>query len=118
MPGEICYQSFSMTWEEREILAYLKSSPKAYYSAREISRRAAGKQTFKTTPDWAKPLLPELVRKGVIETDGSGHFRLKSNEPIEAKGRQWVSPHIAKLLKKTGKDFSKVVTTEIADESE
>ena len=106
-----------MTWEEREIINYLKSAPKVFFSAREIARRAAGKRVYAETPHWARPFLPRLVEKGLIETDPAGHFRLKDKpKELKAKGRKWVSPHIARLLKKGEKDFSGVVTLEISEE--
>ena len=105
-----------MTSEERDILGYMKSSPRAYYSAMEIARRAAGKKFYQESPDWAKGVLPHLVDKGVLEMDGAGHFRLKRHiESVEAKGRKWVSPHIARLLEQSKKDFKGVATIEIKE---
>lgn len=106
-----------MTWEEREIVNFLKGSPKVFYTAREIARRAAGKRVFAETPHWARPFLPKLVERGLLETDATGHFRIKGEDKkIDAKGRKWVSPAIARLLKKGKTDFSGVATLEISDE--
>jgi hypothetical protein len=106
-----------VTWEENEILAYLKSSPHGYFSVREICKRASGKKVFQDSPEWAKPHLPRLVERGELEMDCSGRFRLKSRvEPVQASGRRWVAPHLARLLQQSGRDFSMQATTEIADE--
>lgn len=105
-----------MTWEEREILTYLKTSPKIFFSLREISRRAAGKKTFERTPNWAKPFLPRMVEKGLVEKDSAGHFRYHNQAEVKAKGRKWVSPQIARVLKRSDKDFSEVATLEISEE--
>lgn len=104
-----------LTWEEREILAYLKTAPKCYFSLREISRRAAGKKVYEEKPNWAKPFLPRMVEKELIEKDSAGHFRYRNQEEVKAKGRKWVSPQIARALKRSDKDFSEAVTLEITD---
>jgi hypothetical protein len=106
----------TMTSEERDIYHYLKASPRAYFSAREIARRAAGKKTYQEKPQWAKAFLPGMVDKGLVEMDGTGHFRLKQQEAVEAKGRKWVSPHIARILKASGKSFNESVTIELDED--
>jgi hypothetical protein len=106
-----------VTSEERDIVHFLRSAPRAYFTVREIAKRAGGKKTFAETPDWPKPHLPGLVQRGVLEMDEGGRFRIKNQvEDIEANGRKWVSPHIAKLLKKGNKDFSDAATIEISEE--
>ena len=107
-----------MTWEEREIVTYLKGSPKTFYSAREIARRAAGKRIYLDKPHWAKPFLPKLVEKGILETDPAGHYRIRGQGVVKARGRKWVSPSMARLLKQAEKDFSDIVTIEIVDDEE
>ena len=110
-----------MSSEELDILRYLKSMPKAFFSMREICRRAGGKRVYRENPSWARPHLPRLVEKGLIETDGSGHYRIKSEQPgqpgaLKAK-RKWVSPQMARLLKASGKDFGEVIHS-IEEDSE
>jgi hypothetical protein len=105
-----------MTSEERDIYHYMKAAPRAFFSAREIARRAAGKKTFHESPDWAKTVLPVMVEKGYLETDDRGRFCLKRKGEVEAKGRTWVAPNIAKILKQSGKDFSGNVTVELGEE--
>jgi len=105
-----------MTSEERDIYYYLKASSRAFFSAREIARRAAGKKTYQETPNWAKAVLPGMVEKGYLEMDSSGHYRIRRKDEVEAKGRKWVAPHIARLLKQSGKDFSETVTIELDEE--
>ncbi len=62
--------------EENEILTYLRSSPLAAFSGREICRRAGGKQAWLQNPRWALPLLSRLISRGLVETDSAGHYRL------------------------------------------
>jgi hypothetical protein len=105
-----------MTSEERDIYHYLMTAPKAYFSSKEIARRAAGKKTFQESPQWAKPFLPRMVEKGVLEMDGAGHFRIKSKMETELKDRKWVAPHIARILKQSGKEFGAGTTIDLEAE--
>ena len=96
-------------------MAYLKRPGDAYYSAHEIAKRAAGRIMYKDSPDWVRVVMTSLVDQGLVEQNDSGHFRIK-RVAIEANGRKWVSPHIAKLLNKEGKAFDKIVVSEIEED--
>lgn len=98
-----------MDSEEREIYFYLKSWRQEFISAREICRRAGGKRRFRVEPEWAKPVLTRMVEKGIAETDAAGHYRLKPIEKKLRKGKRWVSPQIARVLRESGKDFKEVI---------
>lgn len=111
-------QTGGVTQEEREIYNFLKATPEAFYSVREIGRRVGGKERRRIAPEWVVEPLNRMVRSGILETDNTGHYRLKPRPEVQAKGRKWVSPHIAKLLKRGPSDFSQVVTTEIAETEE
>jgi hypothetical protein len=93
-----------MDAEEREICTYLKSWAGQFVSGREIARRAGGKRRFREDPNWAIPILPRLVEKGLIEGDAAAHFRLIPKEKKE-KNKKWISPQIKKILQQSGKDF-------------
>jgi hypothetical protein len=62
--------------QERLILDYLATSPQAWFSAREICRRAASKQAWQEDQKWAIPILRRLEARGLLLTDGSAHYRL------------------------------------------
>jgi hypothetical protein len=94
-----------MDADEREIVTYLKTCPGQYISGREIARRASSKKRFHKEPGWAVPVLGRMVKKGLIESDSSAHFRLLP-EGKKHKPKRWLSPEIQQLLEKTGKDFS------------
>jgi hypothetical protein len=96
-----------MDADERDICLYLKGFSGQFVSFAEISRRAAGKRRYRHEPEWATPVLVRLVEKGVIESDSTGHYRLKSR-PKREKPARWVSPEIRKILEKSGKDFEGV----------
>jgi hypothetical protein len=97
----------AMDADERDVCLYLKGFSGQFVSFAEISRRAAGKRRYRHEPEWATPVLVRLVEKGVIESDSTGHYRLKSR-PKKEKQTRWVSPEIRKILEKSGKDFDGV----------
>ena len=100
-----------MDADERDICNYLKSWPGQFVSGREISRRAAGKWRFREEPEWANPVLARLVERGVIESDSTGHYRLRVPDKKE-KRKKWLSPHMRKILEKSEKDFGEIITVE------
>ena len=94
-----------MDSDEREITAYLKSWGRQFVAAREIARRAGGKRRFRDEPQWAYPVLSRMLEKGLVETDGLGHYRNVQAATENRKKRRWVSPHLRRILDRSGKDF-------------
>jgi predicted transcriptional regulator of viral defense system len=90
-----------MDSEEQEIFYFLKTWGEEFVSAKEIARRASGKQKFHKNPEWAKPLLMRMQDRGVLESDTSGRYRIKPL-PKKNKSKRWVSPDIAKILSESG----------------
>lgn len=103
-----------MDTDERLVCEYLKSWQRHFVSAREVARRAGGKRRFRDEPMWAYPILTRLLEQGHVEADGLGHYRLKQQEYRSKKRRQWISPHLRRILERSGKDFGEVL--EIPDE--
>ena len=101
----------SMDSDENDICRYLKGWPEAFISQREIARRAGGKRRYREDPNWAGSVLARMVERGVVESDSTGHYRLKGHPPSQ-KPKRWVSPQIQSILEKGGKTF------EIAEEME
>ena len=96
-----------MDADERDVCLYLKGFPSQYVSFAEISRRAGGKRRYRQEPEWATPVLSRMVEKGIIESDSTGHYRLKIR-PKKDRSARWVSPQIKKILEKSGKSFEGV----------
>jgi hypothetical protein len=90
-----------MDADEREIFRFLKSWGGQFVSAHEVSRRAGGKRRFQEEPDWARLVLLRMAGRGILESDATGHFRIK---PVSMKDRNklWVEPDIAKILEENG----------------
>lgn len=102
-----------MDADERQIYYYLKSWRDEFIASREICRRAGGKKRFRIEPEWAKPVLTRMVERGVLESDAAGHYRIRPmDRRVLRKGKRWVSPQIARILKESGKDFNEVLIDE------
>jgi|HubBroStandDraft_4_1064222.scaffolds.fasta_scaffold375329_2 hypothetical protein len=90
-----------MDSDEREIYHFLKTWGSEFVGAKEIARRAGGKQKFYKDPEWAKPMLMRMAERGILESDTLGRYRLK---PVarKNKNKRWVAPDIAKILQESG----------------
>src|SRR5512136_283839 len=104
-----------MDADEKDICMYLKGWSGQFVSGREIARRAGGKKRFRDQPDWAPPVLNRLVEKGIVESDSTGHYRLK---PVSKKTRaqRYLSPQVKRILEASGKNFYGVFEIEETDE--
>lgn len=107
-----------MTAEERKIHDLWNPTPDTFFSTREIIRHVAGKGARSEVMDLVITTLKRMVRLGILEKNNTGHYRIKPKPKIEAGGRHWVSPEIAKLLKQSDRDFSESATIEIAGPDE
>ena len=90
-----------MDADEREIYQFLKSWGGQFVAAREICRRAGGKRRSQEEPEWAKPVLLRMVGRGVLESNATGHFRIKRFSK-KNKDKQGGSPDIAKIPGESG----------------
>ena len=97
-----------MDSEEREIFYYLREQRERFVSAVSICRQAGGKHKARANPDWAKPVLLRMVERGILETDDVHAYRLKPI-PETSAAKQWISPQIASILKRSGKNFKSLV---------
>src|SRR5438309_8642027 len=98
-----------MEADEKHIHSYLKSLRGQYISGREIARRACGKSRFHEDPNWASAFLIQLVDKGIIESDSTGHYRVVGKAKQQADDTKWISPQVKNILEKSGKDFTHVI---------
>jgi hypothetical protein len=74
--GVFC-QFHAVDADEREIFHFLKSWGNQFVAAREICRRAGGRRRVQEEPDWAMPTLLRMAGRGILESDATGHFRIK-----------------------------------------
>ena len=91
-----------MDADERDIYQFLKSYGSEYIAAREICRRAGGRKRYNDEPEWAKPVLLRMEERGILESNSTGHYRVKPVKKNKGKDKRWVSPDIAKILKESG----------------
>jgi hypothetical protein len=62
--------------DEQAVLEYLATSPKSFFSSREICRRAGSKDMWEKNQRWALPILSRLVARGLVRTDPAGHYQI------------------------------------------
>ena len=91
-----------MDADEREIYQFLKSWGSEYVAAREICRRAGGRRRFNEEPEWAKPILLRMEERGILESNSTGHYRIRPVKKKKEQDKRWVSPDIAKILRESG----------------
>ena len=97
-----------MDSEEREIFFYLRQQREQFVSEHVIARFAGGRRKSQETPDWARPVLLRMVERGILETDETNCYRL-TPIPEPATAKQWISPQLASILKRSGKSFKGLV---------
>jgi hypothetical protein len=103
-----------MQTDEQDILDYLKAWPGAFVSGKEIARKVGGKKRFEEDHGWALPILAQMVRHKLVESDHHGGFRIQP--PEKKKKEQHVSPQLLKILKSSGKNFDNVIPEDGNDE--
>jgi hypothetical protein len=91
-----------MDADERDIVNYLKSMPRLFVSAKEISRRASGKRRYREEPHWALPVLVRMLEQGVVVQDSSHYYRLREAATKE-RPQKWISPQMQRILDRRGK---------------
>jgi hypothetical protein len=65
-----------MTEAEFIVLDYMKGTPGARFTRKEIARRAVKRTEFEENPHWADAPLAALVSRGVIQIDEQGLYCL------------------------------------------
>jgi len=105
-----------MNAEEKEIINYLKGWPNTFVSGKEIARKVGGRERYEDDRGWAIPILAQMVRLGIIESDYLGYFRLKKEDQKRKSGSRYVAPQILRILKSSGKSFEGIAIDEDASE--
>jgi hypothetical protein len=96
------WQFAVMDADEREIYQFLKSWGGEYVGPREICRRAGSKNRFREDPEWAKPVLVRMEERGILESNATGHFRIKPVRKGKDNQDHSDSPDVAKTLEESG----------------
>jgi hypothetical protein len=105
-----------MDADEREVYYYVKSRRPQCVAERDIGRHVGGKRKFRYNPEWTKPVLLRMIERGILAVNADGSYRLKPMPQKETNGKRWASPHIAEILKASGKVFGNVITVDDEDE--
>jgi len=95
-----------MNADEKAIIDYLKGWPHSFVSGRELARKVGGKARYEDDRGWAIPILAQMLRLGMIETDSFGGFRLMQEDRKKKRhAPQHVAPQVLRILKSSGKSF-------------
>ena len=79
---------FALSYEETQIVDFLKGSPKSSFSAVEIAKKAAGRKAYDENPRWAAALLPKLRARDVLDMDADGKYRFVTEQEREAREKK------------------------------
>ena len=97
-----------MDSEERDVFFYLNGQADLFVSAIAIRRHAGGEHKSRAQLDWARPVLLRMIERGILETDESNMYRLKPI-PERPATKRWISPQIASILQRSGRNFKGLV---------
>lgn len=98
-----------MDADEREIYYFLKQYRNEFVTAKEICRRAGGKRRFREDESWALQPLQRMLERKILEEDNNNAYRLRPPRDTKDKLQRWVSPHITRVLRESGKDFGHII---------
>jgi len=98
-----------MDADEREIYYFLKPYWREFLSPREICRRAGGKKRFREDASWALAPLLRMAKRGILETDPAGSYRIMPRPDPRDRLQRWVSPEIKQVLRDSEKKFDGVI---------
>jgi hypothetical protein len=87
-------------------LQYLVNFSGQFIGEPEISRRANGKDRFLEDSHWAHIALTQLLEVQLLETDGAGRYRVKS-ETTKSRdfASKFIDPKIRQILEQSGRKF-------------
>lgn len=89
--------------DENCILQYLNNFKDTFITETEITRRADGRNRFVEDSHWAHNALNRLMEWQLVEMDGEGKFRLKSNRtPSKNTAKKFMSPKMREILERSG----------------
>ena len=91
--------------DENCVLQYLNTWPDEFVSEKQIARRADSKDRFMTEPHWTYNALSQLLMMELIETDGTGKYRMKVHRNETGGSKKFMAPHLRQILEKSGKNF-------------
>ena len=102
--------------DEKAIIDYLKGWPSSFVSGKEIAKKVGGRERYEEDRGWAIPILAQLVRLGLVESDYLGYFKLKPPDDKKKRDQKHVSPQLLKILKSSGKSFDGLVIDSDSDD--
>jgi predicted transcriptional regulator of viral defense system len=62
-------------------MEYLQTAPEAYFSRKEIARKAVHRDEYEANPHWADAALSSLETQHFIERNDRGFYRINPEKP-------------------------------------
>jgi hypothetical protein len=85
--------------DEKCVLQYLENFPDEFVTETEITRRADGKSHFLEDSHWAHVALSQLLDSQLLETDGTGKYRVKKSRITTRNAfKKFIAPHLRDIL--------------------
>jgi hypothetical protein len=69
-----------MTDTERVVMEFLQTAPEAFFSRKEIARKAVHRDDYEANPHWADAALSSLEMQNFIERSDRGFYRIKPEQ--------------------------------------
>ena len=92
--------------DENCVMQYLNNFPHELINVMEIARRAGSRARFLEDSHWANNALAQLLELGLVESDGNGKFRLKSDRPIAGgPAKKFIDPKLRQILENSGRNI-------------
>ena len=85
--------------DENSVLQYLNNYPDDFVTEMEITRHADGRSRFLQDKHWAHTVLFQLVELRLVDTDGSGRYKLHPASMKKASLRpKFLAPTLRDIL--------------------
>jgi len=85
--------------DENSVLQYLSNYPDDFVTEMEITRHADGRSRFLQDKHWAHTVLFQLVELQLVDTDGSGKYKLHPASPKKSCLRpKFLAPAVRDIL--------------------
>ena len=88
--------------DQNSVLQYLNNYPHDFVTEMEITHHADGRSRFLLQDrHWAQRVLTKLVELRLVDTDGSGRYRIHA-EAASIFGKKHLAPQVRAILEHSG----------------
>ena len=89
--------------DEKCVLQYLRNYPADFVTEMEVTRHADGRSRYLQDKHWAHIAFMQLLEAGLVDSDGSGRYRIHSSAPEKTGSKiKFLAPQIRDILEHNG----------------